>query len=78
MEGKWGEGLISSGIRTMGSQLLLGGRKQKNVICHEGLKRKKTRLVRLDLFADEIHIGLCNYVLLCHAEVDYAIPLDSL
>ena len=31
VEEKWGEGLISSGIRTMGSQLLLGGRKQKNV-----------------------------------------------
>eukprot|EP00434_Breviolum_minutum_P022759 symbB.v1.2.020078.t1/scaffold1661.1/size106951/1 len=31
VEGKWGEGLISSGIRTMGSQLLLGGRRQNNV-----------------------------------------------
>eukprot|EP00435_Cladocopium_sp_Y103_P065817 s319_g27.t2 len=31
VEGKWGEGLLSSGIRTMASQLLLGGRRQSNV-----------------------------------------------
>lgn len=31
VEGKWGDGLLSSGIRTMASQLLLGGRRQSNV-----------------------------------------------
>eukprot|EP00913_Durusdinium_trenchii_P024834 g23309.t1 len=31
VESKWGDGLAASGIRTMGSQLLLGGRRQKNV-----------------------------------------------
>lgn len=75
MEEKWGEGLISSGIRTMGSQLLLGGRKQKNVICHDkGLRsvRKRCSQTQPVFFADEIHI-----VFLCHEEVDYVILLDS-
>ena len=48
MEEKWGEGLISSGIRTMGSQLLLGGRKQKNVICHDERLEKRQKKVQSD------------------------------